>query len=113
MKSTMEAKEPDEFSELYETPEKEKSQHDTIDEEEREQMDMTAAVPLKVLQGKHPDAPKEGDEIVVKIKSIDGDTAMIQYSETPPEEIGEHEGYENADYQSADDELEQLGQKGY
>lgn len=102
----------DGMSELYETP---KNQQNTIDDEERQEMNMSAAVPLKVLQGKHPDAPKVGDEIVVKVKSVDGDMATIQYSETPASEIGEGEGYgegEGGDYQSADDELEELGKKG-
>ncbi len=108
------------MSELYEAPEKEGSRaeegSETIDEEEREQMNQTATVPLKVLQGKHPDAPKVGDEIVVKVKEINGDQAIIEYSETPPEDIGEDEGYgegEGGDYQSADEELDELGKKGY
>lgn len=94
------------MDELYETP---KSQPGSVDDQEREEMNETAAVPLKVLQGKHPDAPKVGDEIVVKVKQISGDQAIIEYSETPASEIGKEEGGEGGDYQSADDELEELG----
>lgn len=100
----------DGMDELYETP---KNKEASVDEQEREEMNMSAAVPLKVLQGKHPDAPKEGDEIVVKIKSVDGDMAMIEYSETPPSEIGEGEGYGEkgpAD-ETADEELDRMGKE--
>lgn len=110
----MQGEDSDGLSELYESPKKEGSKAEeggeTIDEEEREQMNMTATVPLKVLQGKHPDAPKPGDEIVVKVKEINGDQAIIEYSETPASDIGEGEG---GDYETADEELDALDKKGY
>ena len=117
MENTMAGEDSDGLTELYESPKKEGSKAEeggeTIDEEEREQMNMTATVPLKVLQGKHPDAPKAGDEIVVKVKEINGDQAIIEYSETPPGEIGEGEGYEGGEYETADEELDALDKKGY
>ncbi len=105
----MQGGDPDGMDELYESPKQGSTQ--TVDDQEREQMDQTAAVPLKVLQGKHPDAPKAGDEIVVKVKEINGDMAIIAYSETPASSIGEGEGGGEGDYQSADDELDQLGKQ--
>ncbi len=47
---------------------------------------------MKILQGKHPDPVKEGDEVVVKVVKVYGDEAEIAYSETKPGEIGEGEG---------------------
>jgi exosome complex RNA-binding protein Csl4 len=60
---------------------------ESMDEEEAENMH-TAIVPMKVLQGKHPDAPKEGDEVVLKVVKVYGDEAEVEYSETKPSEIG-------------------------
>lgn len=99
----------DGMDELYESPKKEKTEAGSIDEEEREEMNTTATVPIKVLQGKHPDPPKAGDEIVVKVKEINGDQAVIEYSETPPEDIGKGEGGDS--YQTADEELDELGKQ--
>lgn len=105
------------MGELYESPKKKGSQSEeeseTIDQEEREQMNVTATLPLKVLQGKHPDPPKVGDEVVLKVKEISGDQAIVEYSETTPGEIGEDEGYEKSggDYQTADEELDELGKQ--
>jgi hypothetical protein len=56
---------------------------DSVDEQEA--MDPTSLVDLKVLTGKHG-APKEGDEIVVKVVKIHGDQAEIEYA---PEKEGE------------------------
>ena len=102
----------DGMDELYETPQKGDSPK-TVDDEEREDMDVTASIPLKVIQGKHPDPPEVGDEVVLKVKSVSGDMATVVYSETPPEEIGEGEAYDKGgDYQSANDELDELSAKG-
>lgn len=75
------------------TPQKPDSETKSVDEEE--QMDPEALVNLKVLTGKHG-PPKEGDEIVVKVVSIHGDQAVIQYAPEKPEgseseEAGERE----------------------
>lgn len=74
------------------------SQTKSVDEEE--QMDPEALVNLKVLTGKHG-PPKEGDEIVVKVVSIHGDQAVIQYAPEKPSE----------DKEPDEDDMEQLNSK--
>lgn len=100
------------MSDLYggETPDT-KGKGETVDQQEQEEMQHQAAVPLKVLMGKHTEPLKAGDEVVLKVDKIDGDMAMVSYSETPPGEIGKEgkEGDEPPTEMSADDELEQLG----
>jgi len=88
-----------------------KGSTETVDQEEQEEMQHQASVPLKVLMGKHTEPLKEGDEVVLKVDKIDGDMAMVSYSETPPSEIGkESKGEETPPNEmTADDELEQLG----
>lgn len=73
---------------LYgDSPDKEESKPESIDEEEA--MNPSSLVDLKVLTGKHG-PPKEGDEIVVKVVKIHGDQAEIAYApEKPDEESGE------------------------
>lgn len=55
--------------------------------DEQESMDPEALVSMKVLTGKHG-PPEVGDEIVVKVKEIHGDQAVISYA---PEKPGEGE----------------------
>jgi hypothetical protein len=86
-----------------------KSPPESVDQEEAEQMETTATVPMKLLMGKHTEALKVGDEVVVKVTGIHGDEAMIAYSETKPGEIGK--GEENGEM-SPDDELDQMNEKG-
>ena len=74
-----------------ETPPEDKPKAESVDEQEA--MDPTSLVDLKVLTGKHG-APKEGDEIVVKVVKIHGDQAEIEYapekaSETKEDDSGE------------------------
>jgi exosome complex RNA-binding protein Csl4 len=47
--------------------------------DEQEAMDPTSLVDVKVLTGKNG-APKEGDEIMVKVVKIHGDQAEIEYA---------------------------------
>ena len=83
---------------------------ETTDQEREEQGDegTTAIVPMKLLQGKHPEPIKEGEEIVVKAVKVYGDEVEIAYSETKPGEIGEGEGYE-----SEIDKMDNPGMPGY
>jgi hypothetical protein len=64
---------------------------ETVDQEEAEN-DATALVPMKILQGKHPDPVKVGDEVVLKVTAVHGDEAEVAYSETKPGSIGKGEG---------------------
>lgn len=93
-----------EMDSLYASGENEESpaskDKETVDQEEAES-DSTALVPMKVLQGKHPDPVKEGDEVVLKVVAVHGDEAEVAYSETKPGAIGGEE-------QSANDEIDSL-----
>lgn len=100
----------DELDDLYQggsEPDEGKGQ--SIDEEEKEQMGKTAVVSMAVLTGKKGGPPKVGDEIVVKLVAIHGEDGEIEYSETPPAEIGEREGYGKED---ADKELDEMSESG-
>lgn len=55
---------------------------ETVDEQES--MDPTALVDLKVLTGKHG-PPKEGDEVVLRVVKIHGDSAEVEYAPEKPE----------------------------
>ena len=90
-----------EMDSLYAGDSQREENRETVDDESAEESAGKAVVPLKVLQGKHPEAPKEGDEIVVKVVRVFGDEAEIAYSETPPEEIG-GEGEEQTPEQEID-----------
>lgn len=71
-------------------PKPEQGKPESVDEQE--QMNPTALLDLKVLTGKHG-PPKEGDEVVVKVVKIHGDSAEVEYApEKPDEDSGmEHE----------------------
>ena len=90
-------------SDLYgeDAPQKPDSETKSVDEEE--QMDPEALVDLKVLTGKHG-PPKEGDEIVVKVVSIHGNQAVIQYAPEKP-------GGESEDKEPDEDDMEELNSK--
>jgi len=70
----------------------------SIDQEESEDMEETQVLPVKFLQSDGPPL-KPGDEVVIKVKSIEGDQAIVMYAphkekeetagETGPEETGE------------------------
>lgn len=105
----------DDMDSLYsggDMPEKGESgeQPETVDQENEEQMSKTAVVPMSVLMGKHTEPLKEGDEVVLKIKAVHGDEAEVEYSETPPGEIGKGEPGEGME-ESSDDELDRLGKE--
>lgn len=86
----------------------------SVDEEEQEDMQETAMVPLKVLQGKHTDEPlKEGDEVVLKVLHVHDTQAEVAYSETPPGEIGkEGGGRKDMEHGSYEEELDEMGKEG-
>ena len=86
-------------------PEKEKPSTESVDDEEKEDMEPQEVVSTKVLTGKHG-PPKEGDEIVVKVVSIHGDQAVIKYAPEKPEGSKEEEAGE-----SDKDEMEEINSK--
>lgn len=73
----------------------------TIDEQE--QMTAAALVPLKVLTGKNG-PPKEGDEVVLRVKKIHGDEAEVEYAPEPEKEETEEQPDANA-------ELDEMNEK--
>lgn len=105
---TMPAETDDGMDELYAGDQK---APESVDQEEAEQMETTATVPMKLLMGKHTDPLKVGDEVVVKVTGIHGDEAMIAYSETKPGEIGKG-GEAGGEEMSPNDELDQMNEKG-
>jgi len=78
----------------------------SIDEEEAQEMETSAVVPLKLLQGGNPEPVKEGDEIVVKVKAVHGEEATIIYAPKEPEGKGAKE-------MSPDQELETMNESNY
>ena len=100
MKNPMPTMEDSEQDSLYASGEPEaKGAPKSIDQEE--QGGTTAVVPMKLLQGKHSEPIKEGEEIVVKAVKVYGDEVEIAYSETKPGSIGGGE-------QDADAEIDQM-----
>lgn len=65
---------------LYsESNSKPKGQQKSVDEQEKEEMATTAIVPLKMLQGKDDEPPKEGTECTIKIVKVYDDEAEISW----------------------------------
>lgn len=52
----------------------------SVDDENKEDMEHTAVVPLKVLQSHDGEPVKEGDEIVVQVVAVHGDEAEVKYA---------------------------------
>lgn len=104
MKQPM-ASDEGEMNSLYASGEGEdmpaKEGNETVDQEEMGD-DATALVPMKILQGKHPGAVKEGDEVVLKVVAVHGDEAEVAYSETKPGQIG------GGEEMSANDEIDSM-----
>jgi hypothetical protein len=63
----------------------------TTDQETAESMN-SAVVDNKVLMGADGKAPREGDEIVLKVIKVYGNESEVAYSTTKPSEIGAGEG---------------------
>ena len=80
-----------------------KGEHETVDQEEAEDMADTAVVPVKVLMGKDGEMPKEGDGIVVKVTKMHGDEAEIAYA-PKKKEPGEPS-------MGPDEELDEMGKE--
>lgn len=78
----------EEMDSLYSEEKGKGEDTESVDQEEQEQMERTAMVPLKVLQGKGSEPVKEGDEVVLKVLKVHDTQAEVAYSETDPEEIG-------------------------
>jgi hypothetical protein len=62
---------------------------ESIDQEQAEEMETSAVVPVKLLQGSNSEPVKEGDEIMVKVKAVHGEEATVIYAPAKP---GEKEG---------------------
>ena len=79
----------DSMDELYgESDTKPKDGKKSVDDQEKEEMATTAIVPLKMLQGKDDEPPKEGTECTVKIVKVYDDEAEIAWI---PKKGGESE----------------------
>lgn len=91
---------------LYSGSEGGKKAPESIDEENAEAMQTSATVPVKLLQGKGGEPVKVGDEIVVKVQSLDGDMATIVYA--PKEGTEETTPGEK----SPSDELDEMNEVG-
>lgn len=104
-KYTAPAESEDGLEGLYtqEAPEENKG---SIDEQEAAEMETSAVVPVKLLQGEGSEPVKEGDEIVVKVKAVNGDQATIIYAPKEPEKEG-------AEPMSPDKELETMNEMKY
>jgi hypothetical protein len=78
---------------------------ETTDEETAESQN-SAVVANKVLMGPDGKAPKEGDEIVLKVVKVYGDESEVAYSTTKPTAIGA------SSPMSSDSEIDALDTKG-
>lgn len=81
---------------------------DSIDQEEQEDMSQQAEVPVSVLQSDPSMEIKPGDEIVVQVVSVKGDSALIKYA---PKKEGKGEGEgedEEAGEKTPDQEIDEL-----
>lgn len=77
----MPAETDDGLDSLYSQNEPEDNEgRESIDQEEAEQMETSAVVPVKLLQGEGGEPVKVGDEIVVKVQALNGDQATIIYA---------------------------------
>jgi hypothetical protein len=101
MKSTGETMEEGEMSSLYgdETPSK--GENKSVDEEAREESANTDVIKTSVLQSGPDDKVAEGDERVVKVLEVYGDTCKVMYAPKEERDPSMHE-------QSPDDELEEM-----
>ena len=92
----MPAETDDGLDNLYAQQEPEDNEgRESIDQEEAEEMQTTAVVPVKLLQGEGGEPLKVGDEVVVKVQELHGDEATIIYApkeETPAEPMAEGTG---------------------
>src|SRR5271169_3571705 len=103
---TMPAQSDDGMESLYE--DQSKGPSESVDQQEQEEMANQAVVPINVLQGKDGEPVKVGDEIVVKVTAMHGDSeATIIYAPKKKEEPGETPPNE----MSPDDELESMGKE--
>lgn len=113
MKATMSQTADDGMDALYGQAEGDKSPTKTVDQEIEKENAAQATVPLKVLMGKHTEPLKVGDEVVLKVDKIDGEQAIVSYSETKPSEIGkEGDDKPPTGEMSADEELDSMDKAG-
>jgi sRNA-binding carbon storage regulator CsrA len=98
----------DEMDDLYSGGEPTQPKGPSIDDQEQQEMQETADVPVSLLNPHDGKGVKEGDEIVVKVVAVHGDTATIAYA---PKEGAEHEPETMAEGQSPDEEIDSLSDK--
>lgn len=107
----MKMAENDEMDGLYGDGEDKGAPPASIDQQEQEQMQETALVPIKLLDPHDGKGIKVGDEIVVRVKALHGDEAEVEYA---PKEEGGKEGGEGKggapgdEGESSDDEIDRL-----
>lgn len=81
---------------------------ESIDQEQAEEMETSAVVPVKLLQGGRSEPLKEGDEVMVKVKAVHGEEATIIYA--PPEKEGADEAKPEA---PMDEQLASMNNSDY
>lgn len=105
----MKMAENDEMDGLYSGGEDKVAPPASIDQEEQEQMQETALVPVKLLDPHDGKGIKVGDEIMVKVTALHGDEAEIAYASGKSGEGDEgEEGKKDGDEMSSDDEIDSL-----
>lgn len=83
----------------------------SVDQQNAEEMTKKAVLPMSVLMGDHTEPLNVGDEVVLKISAIHGDQAEVEYSETPPGEIGHEEAGGPGGEESPNDEIDRLSKE--
>lgn len=105
----MKMAENDEMDGLYGDGEDKGAPPASIDQQEQEQMQETAIVPVKLLDPHDGKGIKVGDEIMVKVTALHGDEAEIAYASGKSGEGDEgEEGKKDGDEMSSDDEIDSL-----
>lgn len=105
----MKMAENDEMDGLYSGGDDKGAPPASIDQEEQNEMQETALVPVKLLDPHDGKGIKVGDEIVVRVKALHGDEAEIAYATGKGGEGDEGgEGKKDGDEMSSDEEIDSL-----
>lgn len=105
----MKMAENDEMDGLYGDGEDKGAPPASIDQQEQEQMQETALVPIKLLDPHDGKGIKVGDEIMVKVTALHGDEAEIAYATGKGGEGDEgEEGKKGGEEMSSDEEIDSL-----
>ena len=103
----------EEMDSLYAEGGKKEEAGESIDQEEREQMQASSTLPIRVLQKDSSDEVKVGDERVVRVTAVHGEEATVVYAtdEKGDKDEGEKGGDETkpGDYEQ---ELDAMAKEG-